>query len=38
MLSCLCNGGTDSPELNADINAKFGVLLDAVRTNGQFRG
>lgn len=37
-LSCLCNGGTDSPELNADINTKFGVLLDAVRTNGEFRG
>jgi len=38
MLSCLCNGGTDSPELNADINTKFAVLLDAVRTNGEFRG
>lgn len=38
MLSCLCNGGTDSPELNADINTKFGALLDAVRTNGEFRG
>jgi hypothetical protein len=38
MLSCLCNGGTDSPELNADINTKFGALLDAMRTNGEFRG
>lgn len=37
-LSCLCNGGTDSPELNADISDKFGKLLDAVRTNGEFRG
>lgn len=35
--SCLCNGGTDVPELNADITAKFEALLGAVRT-GNFRG
>jgi hypothetical protein len=28
--SCLCNGGTDEPELNADISAKWRALADAV--------
>lgn len=28
--SCLCNGGTDAPELNADISAKWRALTDAV--------
>lgn len=29
--SCLCNGGTDVPELNADIAARFRSLCDEVQ-------
>lgn len=31
--SCLCNGGTEAPELNADIGAKWQALADAL--NGE---
>lgn len=36
VMSCLCNGGADAPELNADITEKFTALVASVRTNGDF--